>query len=86
MYLNYTKVLTSIGLLFVVIIASLLPAYITLSILVLSATFIGLYYVVQNFDIDYKYWFSFIGQLFALILIISSFIAIFIAVVNLITQ
>lgn len=86
MYLNYTKVLTSIGLLFVAIIASIMPAYITLSILVLSASFIGLYYVLQNYDIDYKYWFSFIGQLLALILIVSGFVIIFTAVVNLIAR
>ena len=85
MYLNYSRFLTSIGLLFMAIMASQLPAYITLSILVLSATFIGLYYVVQNYVIDYKYWFSFFGQLLALILIVSGFVAIFSLFVSLIT-
>jgi hypothetical protein len=85
MYLNYTKVLTSISLLFVAIVAALVPAYMTLSIIVLSASFIGLHYVLQNYDIDYKYWFSFIGQLFALILIVSGFVAIFGLFVSLIT-
>lgn len=84
MYLNYTKVLTSIGLLFVAILASIIPAYIALSLFILFASFIGLYYVLQNYDIDYKYWFSFIGQLLALIVIVGGFVMLFTAFVNLI--
>lgn len=84
MYLNYAKVLTSIGLLFVTIMVSLLPTNITLSILVLSAGLIGIYYVALNYDINYKYWFSFFGQLLALILIVIFFVAIFSLFVSLI--
>jgi hypothetical protein len=56
-----------------------LPPMITITLLSVSALATALYMITQkydiNYDIDYKYWFSFTGQLCALIFVSVSFVA-----------
>ncbi|MBL4772159.1 MAG: hypothetical protein JKX98_00680 [Alcanivoracaceae bacterium] len=69
-----SKIISSISIILITLIAVFLPSIITISVFSGSVLIITAYHIIQNFDIDYKYWFSFIGQLSGLILIVASFI------------
>jgi len=86
MYSNHYKIISSISVVFIALLTVFIPLIISLSIFAISLTCIGSYYVSHNYDIEYKYWFSFVGQLLGLILIVSSIVVIFSLAVNLTMQ
>jgi len=69
------KILSTISLTFIVLMTVLLPITITLTMLLIGSVVIASFYIIQNYDINYKYWFSFIGQLCALIFVSATFVA-----------
>jgi heme/copper-type cytochrome/quinol oxidase subunit 3 len=69
------EIISTVSIAFITLLALILPTTITLIMLVSSTVLIAAFTIAQNYDINYKYWFSFIGQLCALIFVAASFIA-----------
>lgn len=68
------KYLSIFSLTFMTIITLVLPSIITITMVSFASLSIASYYLIQNYDINYKYWFSFAGQLCALIFVATSFV------------
>ncbi|MCF6319825.1 MAG: hypothetical protein L3J83_11220 [Proteobacteria bacterium] len=86
MFAHKIKIISALIMLAVVSISTLLPIKFTL-IAMLSSLVITLSYpIIQSYDINYKYWFSFVGQLLGLIFFVFSFVLVFVVGANLITQ
>ena len=68
------------------VILLLLPATVSLTMLVSSSLMTLGFHAAQNYEVDYKYWLSFIGQLLGLIFFVVSFLLVFIMGANLIAQ
>jgi len=69
------KIISTFSIAFVTLLAVILPSMISITMFIISAVIIASVTVVQSYDINYKYWFSFAGQLFALIFVSISFVA-----------
>lgn len=69
-----------------ILLMMLLPVTLSLTMLVSTSLLLVGHYLIQNYDIDYKYWFSFLGQLVGFIFFVMSFLLVFIMGANLITQ
>ena len=86
--MNTNKITLLSGLLLLVItgLLTLLPTYVV-SVMILSiALFYAAFYFNQNYDIDYKYWFSFCSQLGGLLLIVASFVMMMVIISNILSQ
>ena len=68
------KIASAISITFIALIITLLPSIVSITVFFSSALIVATYYVTQHYDIDYKYWFSFVAQLSGLIFIAASFI------------
>ena len=69
------EIITTFSIAYITLLALLLPTMATVIMLAVSVVIVTVYTIVQNYDINYKYWFSFIGQLLALIFVVVSFVA-----------
>ena len=67
------KIISTISITFIMLIATLLPTIISIAVFFSSALIIATYHVTQHYDINYKYWFSFVAQLSGLVIIVASF-------------
>ena len=86
MFAHKTKIIPVLIMIAVVSLSTLLPIKFTL-VAMLSASLVTLGYpIIQSVDINYKYWFSFVGQLLGLIFFVVSLVLVFVVVSNLITQ
>lgn len=86
MFTNKFKVLPIISGFSMILLMMLLPVTLSLTMLVSTSLLLVGHYLIQNYDIDYKYWFSFLGQLVGFIFFVMSFLLVFIMGANLITQ
>lgn len=86
MFAQKTKIIPALIMIAVVSLSTLLPIKFTLvAMLCTSLVTLG-YPIIQSYDINYKYWFSFVGQLLGLIFFVVSFVLVFVVGANLITQ
>ncbi len=86
MFAQKNKIVPVLIMIAVVSLSTLLPIKFTL-VAMLSASLVTLGYpIVQSYDINYKYWFSFVGQLLGLMFFVGSFLLVFVMGANLITQ
>lgn len=68
-------IITTFSIAMVTLLVLILPSLISIAMFIISAVVITSVTVAQTYDINYKYWFSFAGQLCALIFVSVSFVA-----------
>lgn len=68
------KIIISLIATFIAVTTVLLPLSISISMLLSSVIITASFSIIQNYDINYKYWFSFIAQLIVLVFFVASFI------------
>ena len=69
------EIISTFSIAIVTLLAVILPTKLTILVFIVSVICVSFISIAQNYDINYKYWFSFAGQLFALIFVAISFIA-----------
>jgi len=69
------EILSTFSIAIVTLLAVIMPTKLTILMFVVSAISVSFISIAQNYDINYKYWFSFAGQLFGLIFVAVSFVA-----------
>jgi hypothetical protein len=85
MFITKNKITISL-VVFALIISMVFIAPVMLSIIIASvASVLLISHVRQNYNIDYKYVVSFMTQLIGLILVVASFVSLFILISNLVT-
>lgn len=78
MFIVRSKVVPTVSLIFMLGVMMSLPSILSLIIFVSTVSIAASYYIHTHFEIDYKYWLSFVGQLLALIFFVMSVLLIFI--------
>lgn len=78
--------ISGISIFMLIAIFSFLPAMVGFVILFSASLITAVYFVNQNYDINYKYWFSFISQLGGLLLIVASFVLMMVIIFNFLGQ
>lgn len=68
-------IISTFSIAFVTLLALILPTMISITMFIISAVMVASVTIAQTYDINYKYWFSFAGQLSALIFVAVSFVA-----------
>ena len=86
MFAYKTKIVPALIMIAVVSLSTLIPIKFTLVAMLTASVFTLGYPIIQSYDINYKYWFSFVGQLLGFIFFVTSFLLVFIMGANLITQ
>ena len=86
MFTLKSKLLPTIVLAIAISVLVLLPEVYTWVAFISSTIAVIGYYVFSNYDIDYKYWFSFVSQLLGLIFFVITFLMVFTLGANLISQ
>lgn len=78
------RILAALVFAIIVLLSMILPQFVTLISIISAALIASVHYIRHNYDINYKYWFSFVGQLCALVFIVLSFVLVFILTTSLI--
>jgi len=78
MFIVRSKVVPTVSLIFMLCVMVYLPSILSLIICVSSVLIAASYYIHTHYEIDYKYWLSFFGQLLALIFFVMSVLLVFI--------
>ena len=75
-------IISSLFILAIGTIFTILPLFYISVMMVSALTIYAVYFLTQNYDINYSYWFSFIGQLIGLLLIVASFVMMMVILFN----
>lgn len=86
MYTSKNKIFSIVSLLAITTMVLALPKLLTMAVFITAIIGSVGYYILSQYEIDYKYCLSFISQLLGLIFFVSSFLLVFTMGANLIVQ
>jgi len=83
MFAHKNKIVPALVMIAVTSLSTLLPIKFTLVTMLVVSLVTLAYPIIQSYDINYKYWFSFVGQLLGFVFFVVSIVLVFVVGANL---